>query len=68
MYSILIISFLVVIFSGCTGLKTDLAISENDIPTSFQKNEDTTNIADIQWRDYFVDPLLHKLIDTAIEQ
>lgn len=66
MYSILILSFLVVISSGCTGLKTDLAISENEIPTSFQKKEDTTNIADIQWRDYFVDPLLEKLIDTAI--
>ncbi|MFZ1747852.1 MAG: TolC family protein [Nitrospirales bacterium] len=66
MYSILIVSFLVVIFSGCTGLKTDLAISENDIPTSFQKKEDTTNIADIHWRDYFVDPLLEKLIETAI--
>lgn len=66
MYSILILSFLVVIFGGCTGLKTDLAISENEIPPSFQKKEDTTNIADIQWRDYFVDPLLEKLIDTAI--
>lgn len=66
MYSILILSLLVVIFSGCTGLKTDLAILENDIPTSFQNKEDTTNIADIHWRDYFVDPLLEKLIDTAI--
>lgn len=66
MYFILILSSLVVIFSGCTGLKTDLAILENDIPTGFQNKEDTTNIADIQWRDYFVDPLLEKLIDTAI--
>ncbi|HNP28084.1 MAG TPA: efflux transporter outer membrane subunit [Nitrospirales bacterium] len=53
-------------FSGCTGLKTDLAITTNEIPTSFQNKEDTTNIADIQWRDYFVDPLLEELIDTAI--
>lgn len=67
MYSNLIILFLVLIFNGCTGLKTDLAISKNEIPTSFQHKEDTTNIADIQWRDYFVDPLLHELIDTAIE-
>ncbi len=67
MYSNLIILFLVLIFNGCTGLKTDLAISKNEIPTSFQHKEDTTNIADIQWRDYFVDPHLHELIDTAIE-
>ncbi len=66
MFFSLVISFLVVIFSGCTGLNTDLAISKNDMPESFPKTQDTTNIADIQWRDYFVDPLLHTLIDTAI--
>ncbi|MCA9419999.1 MAG: efflux transporter outer membrane subunit [Nitrospira sp.] len=43
-----------------------MAITTNEIPTSFQNKEDTTNIADIQWRDYFVDPLLEELIDTAI--
>ncbi|GJL70226.1 MAG: RND transporter [Nitrospirales bacterium] len=67
MYSNLILLFLVLIFHGCTGLKTDLAIPENEIPTSFKDKTDTTNIADIQWKDYFVDPLLHELIDTAIE-
>ncbi|MCA9499459.1 MAG: TolC family protein [Nitrospira sp.] len=44
-----------------------MAIPENEVPTSFRYKEDTTNIADIQWKDYFVDPLLHELIDTAIE-
>ncbi len=67
MYSNLTILFLALILNGCTGLKTDLAISKIEMPTGFQHEEDTTNIADIQWRDYFVDPLLHKLIDTAIE-
>ncbi|HNP60603.1 MAG TPA: TolC family protein [Nitrospirales bacterium] len=67
MYSFLIILFLALIFNGCTGLKTDLAIQENEIPTSFKDKTDTTNIADIQWKDYFVDPLLHELIETAIE-
>ncbi len=66
MFFSLVISFLGVIFSGCTGLNTHLAISENDMPESFKNTENTTNIADIQWRDYFVDPLLHTLIDTAI--
>lgn len=66
MFYSLIIFVIVVTSSGCTGLNTDLAILENDIPDSFQKTQDTTNIADIQWKDYFADPLLHKLIDTAI--
>jgi NodT family efflux transporter outer membrane factor (OMF) lipoprotein len=65
-YFNLTISFMVVIFSGCTGLNTDLAILENDIPERFPHTQNTTNIADIQWKDYFVDPLLHTLIDTAI--
>jgi outer membrane protein, multidrug efflux system len=67
MYSNLIILSMILFFNGCTGLKTDLAIPENEIPTSFKDKTDTTNIADIQWKDYFVDPLLHTLIDTAIE-
>ena len=67
LYSNIFIFVIVVTFSGCTGLKTDLAIPENEIPTSFKDKTDTTNIADIQWRDYFVDPFLHELIDTAIE-
>ena len=67
LYSNLLILFLILFFSGCTGLKTDLAIPENEMPTSFKDKTDTTNIADIQWRDYFVDPLLHTLIDTAIK-
>ncbi|MEZ4344351.1 MAG: efflux transporter outer membrane subunit [Nitrospirales bacterium] len=65
-YSNLIISVLVIAFSGCTGLTTDLSIPKKDIPASFQNSKDTTNIADIQWRDYFIDPPLHTLIDTAI--
>ncbi len=67
MYSNLILLFLILFVNGCTGLKTDLAISENEMPTSFKDKTDTTNIADIQWKDYFVDPHLHQLIDTAIK-
>ena len=67
MYFNLIILFLILLLNGCTGLKTDLAIPENEIPTSFKDKTDPTNIADIQWKDYFADPLLHNLIDTAIK-
>jgi outer membrane protein, multidrug efflux system len=65
-YYRLIIAFLVITLGGCGTLNVDLSIPKNDMPTSFHNKKDPTNIADIQWKEYFVDPLLHKLIDTAI--
>lgn len=53
------------VFTGCS-LNTELSIPEQPIPASFQDKSDTTSIAAIDWRHYFSDPLLLKLIDTAI--
>jgi len=58
--------FLVFAFSSCKTLNTNLTISEKTIPTSFQTNTDSSSIAKINWRTYFADPLLIKLIDTAL--
>ncbi len=52
-------------FNGCS-LNTELSIPEQPIPASFQDKSDTTSIANIDWRQYFSDTLLLKLIDTAI--
>ncbi|OAI01338.1 RND transporter [Methylomonas methanica] len=52
-------------FNGCS-LNTELSIPEQPIPASFQDKSDTTSIAAIDWRHYFSDALLLKLIDTAI--
>ena len=52
-------------FSGC-ALNTELSIPEQPIPASFQDKSATTSIAAIDWRHYFSDALLLKLIDTAI--
>jgi multidrug efflux system outer membrane protein len=66
-YYTLVISFLTVNFNGCTSLDTHLSIPEKEIPASFQNQQDaTTTIANINWRQYFTDPLLVKLIDTAV--
>jgi outer membrane protein, multidrug efflux system len=59
-------SFIFIAFSGCS-LNTDLSIPEQPIPVSFQGKSDTTSIASIDWRQYFSDTLLLKLIDTAID-
>lgn len=35
-------------------------------PDSFNNSQDTTNTANIQWKEYFTDPYLIALIDTAL--
>jgi multidrug efflux system outer membrane protein len=65
-YSSLIVSILSVTLSGCETLNTSLSIPEKEIPESFPNQKSTTTIATINWRQYFADPLLVKLIDTAI--
>lgn len=61
------IVFALLIFSGCKTLNTNLSIPERKIPTSFSRAQtDTTSIAEINWRQYFADTLLVKLIDTAL--
>ncbi|MFD2920972.1 TolC family protein [Terrimonas rubra] len=37
------------------------------VPQSFSNNRDTANTATIQWRQFFTDPLLINLIDTALK-
>ncbi|WP_262967386.1 TolC family protein [Methylobacter psychrophilus] len=65
-YYCLSISFLLIIFSGCTTLNTELSIPEKEMPASFQNQKNSATIASINWRQYFTDTLLLKLIDTAI--
>jgi len=64
---IIYIVFALLILSGCKTLNTNLTIPEKKIPASFSSaSTDTTNIAEINWRQYFADTLLVKLIDTAL--
>ncbi len=60
------VPFLIFAASGCGTLNTDLSIPEKEIPASFPNQKSTTTIANINWRQYFDDTLLVKLIDTAI--
>jgi outer membrane protein, multidrug efflux system len=57
--------FLAVIFSACVpaivSKKENTAIS-----AGFNNSQDTTNTAKVRWKDYFTDPNLIALIDTAL--
>lgn len=57
---------LILAASGCGTLDTHLSIPEKEIPAAFPDRNDKTTIANINWRQYFDDKHLIKLIDTAI--
>ncbi len=40
---------------------------KKDVPFSYQNTKDSTNTAKIRWRDFFKDPNLANLIDTALQ-
>ncbi|MCB0662957.1 MAG: efflux transporter outer membrane subunit [Saprospiraceae bacterium] len=40
--------------------------ADTSVPASFNDSQDTTNIAAMNWREYFTDPYLAALIDTAL--
>lgn len=52
--------------TGCGTLNTDLSVPEKEIPKTFPNPKGDATIAGIDWRQYFTDPLLVELIDTAV--
>ncbi|HEY6163005.1 MAG TPA: efflux transporter outer membrane subunit [Bacteroidia bacterium] len=64
--SVFVIASLV-LFAGC---KLFDPVKNNDapkMPQSYSGSQDTTNSADIKWRDFFADKNLVSLIDTALK-
>jgi len=62
-----LIPFLVLATSGCGSLNTHLSIPEKEIPASFPKQKNAASVANVNWRQYFADPVLVQLIDAAIK-
>lgn len=62
-----IISMLLVVLVGCSVSK-EITKPVPQLPAGFRNavNADSNSIADLQWKDYFTDPALQMLIDTAI--
>jgi NodT family efflux transporter outer membrane factor (OMF) lipoprotein len=57
--------FLSVIFSACAPEIVSKNV-DTTTPVSFNNSQDTTNTVNVKWRDYFTDPNLIALIDTAL--
>jgi NodT family efflux transporter outer membrane factor (OMF) lipoprotein len=60
------LAFLVLTSSGCS-LNTELAIPEKKLPETFAGKKEASTIATLNWREYFTDKHLQKLIDTAVK-
>lgn len=61
---------LIVICLAVTGCKAPalVELAENrSVPAVYAGSNDTTNTAAVQWRNFFTDPTLQQLIDTAIK-
>lgn len=41
--------------------------ANKNVPASYNNSQDTTNSAQLKWREYFTDPYLVALIDTALQ-
>lgn len=70
MYKSKIYKGLLCICLAITGCKAPaiLELAENrSVPASYTGGSDTTNTAAVQWRNFFTDPNLQQLIDTAIK-
>ncbi|MEE1898554.1 efflux transporter outer membrane subunit [Flavobacterium rakeshii] len=65
----------VYVVAGClaltfTGCKTPSLVqreANTETPASFNDSQDTTNIAQLKWKEYFTDPYLDTLIDVALQ-
>ncbi len=68
--------FVSLIYWGCTPKITQKTVNKS-VPEIYKNSQgasvvvdpqDTTNLAHINWKNYFTDPLMNSLIDTALEK
>ncbi|MRS59912.1 TolC family protein [Larkinella terrae] len=52
--------------AACTVPRVVSKTENKNVPASYNDSQDTTNSASTKWRDYFTDPNLAALIDTAL--
>jgi NodT family efflux transporter outer membrane factor (OMF) lipoprotein len=53
-------------FSACAPSLVNKTADISTVPERYTTLRDTTNTAKVQWKDYFTDPYLNALIDTAL--
>jgi multidrug efflux system outer membrane protein len=54
------------VVGACKLPQTQVSVQERALPESFKGGTDTSQIGNLSWRNYFSDPALQSLIDTAL--
>lgn len=54
-------------YAACNTPKLVKRTENKNVPASYNDSQDTTNTASLKWQDYFTDPFLRNLIDTALK-
>jgi NodT family efflux transporter outer membrane factor (OMF) lipoprotein len=63
------IVFLPLIYAACTVPSSMVPRQENkSVPATYRDSPDSTNSAKINWKNFFTDPYLNALIDTALRR
>lgn len=69
MYKKIIYTGVTIIALSVWSCKTPGLVKKTEnktVPASYNNSQDTTNSADIKWKEFFTDPYLEALIDTAL--
>lgn len=53
-------------YAACNTPKLAKKTENKNVPASYNNSQDTANTASLKWQDYFTDPYLRALIDTAL--
>ena len=56
-----------IMYAGCKSTAPVQSSDVKGLPKAFNEISDSTNMADIKWKDFFADKNLQSLIDTALK-
>lgn len=54
-------------YAACNTPKLAKRAENKNVPASYNDSQDTANTASLKWQEYFTDPFLRDLIDTALK-
>lgn len=67
-YQYISVACITIVFGACNVPTLVEQKADKDIPANYKNSsQDTTNTAKIDWKNYFTDPFLNALIDTALK-
>ncbi|MDO8999039.1 MAG: TolC family protein [Bacteroidota bacterium] len=66
LYKFLGITLLTLLYTACSVPNFGRKTENKTVPTSYNDSKDTVNTAKTKWKDYFKDPQLTALIDSAL--